>query len=377
MAPRSVSPQRLRKTVALLREALTWPVIARSTTPDDDAVLELTDPDGRTHALHLVEWDLATRALGPRRDGSTSETPVWLVTRATSARRARWREQDENFVDLSGAVRLRLPGMFLDRSDLQPIRGDAARASAHSRNPFSDRGSLVVRVLLAERGRTWTTGDLARAAGVSMATVSLVTEALNSAQLVRPRRVGRERAISIDDPVAVLIQWTRRYDWTRNRSVAFAAPVGAPDRFLRRLPGVLGRAAPGQTDGKRPPLTGRRWALTLQAGASLIAPHAKWDAVHIYVDARSVDELLAIGERAGWPASPTGSVVLLSPYYRTSVWHGMSVTQGLPVVSPTQMMVDLWDYPVRGREQAEYLMQSVGWLSDEPLRTRRGRQPNG
>jgi hypothetical protein len=341
---------RLLLALELLRHALpsTIRVSLRDTT-DGAPALTLTRPDGKRSTVHLRDPE----GLSP--DAITPATPwAWLVTRATAAHRQRWRDRDENFIDLSGAVRLHVPSLLVDRTDLAPARRRAGTSpTPNTRNPFGDRASLVVRVLLEEPGRTWTTSALANEAGVSIATVSLVTEALSTANLIHVRRDGRERAIAIDNPIPVITQWARRYDWTRNTAVAFAAPVGAPERFLDRLPRVLGSRA------------ARQWALTLHAGASLVAPHAKWDTIHVYVDADEPAQLLEIGTHAGWHPSATGSVVLLLPHYRTSVWHHTAVKRGLPVVSRTQLVIDLWDYPVRGREQAEHLMRTAGWFGTD------------
>jgi hypothetical protein len=65
------------------------------------------------------------------------------------------------------------------------------------------------------------------------------------------------------------------------------------------------------------------------------------------------------GEEQGWEPAEQGNVVLMKPYYKTSVWHGMDVIGGVPVVSPLQLALDLWHYPLRGREQAEHLLGAV------------------
>lgn len=52
-----------------------------------------------------------------------------------------------------------------------------------------------------------------------------------------------------------------------------------------------------------------------------------------------------------------GRLVLLAPYYSTSVWEGVRPIGQLPVVSDLQLVLDLWHYPVRGREQAEHLIE--------------------
>jgi hypothetical protein len=338
-------------------------LLATALAPADSPILQ-TDSDGTAatflfphHRLRLIDPDApAPAGTGPW---------AWLVPRATRRQRQHWRDHDENFIDLSGAVRLRLLRIHVDRTDLAPTgRPSATSPAPHTRNPFGDRASLVVRTLLEEPRRTWTTTALAKTANVSPATVSLVTETLRAANLLRVERQGRERDITMENPAAIFPQWARRYDWTRNTAVAFAAPVGAPERFLRKLPSVLGPASVHAR--RRPRLTGRpRWALTLQAGASLIAPHARWDTIHVYVDVDEAAQLITLGTGVGWRPSPTGSVVLLLPYYRTSVWDHTKVRDGLNVVSRTQLILDLWDYPVRGREQAEHLLRTSGWLATD------------
>jgi hypothetical protein len=142
--------------------------------------------------------------------------------------------------------------------------------------------------------------------------------------------------------------WTRGYDWRLNRGVAVHAPVGDLTRFMHRLPRLMP--------------SGARWALTMQAGASLVAPHATWDRVHVYVDVPSAEGSQALTElaaRAGWTPADDGRLVLLIPYYSTSVWHGLRTIDRLPVVSDLQLALDLWHYPLRGREQAEHLLGTM------------------
>lgn len=46
----------------------------------------------------------------------------------------------------------------------------------------------------------------------------------------------------------------------------------------------------------------------------------------------------------------------MAPFYMDSVWRGTRSVHGLPVVSTLQLILDLWHYPIRGREQAEHLI---------------------
>lgn len=334
----STEPHRLAPTMLrLLREALGPTASVQVSAPAPGADLLVRLADGQVIALEIKELD------SPRVPEARTAATVYVLRRATRRLHDEMRRAGHSFVDVSGTVHLALPNILIDRSNLRvQAPGSVVRQSF---DPFSDRGSLIARTLLESvtRERTWGVRELAAEAGVSPATATRVTRELERHGIQIQRR-GRTAAVRLSDPAALFAAWTRAYDWTRNPSVAFHAPVGDPVRFLRRLPNLLGDV---------------RWALTLHAGAAQVAPHATWDRVHVYVDVDTVSDLVGTGERLGWDAADDGRVVLMKPYYRTSVWHDLQVQHGLPVVSTLQLALDLWHYPLRGREQSEHLLKAV------------------
>jgi hypothetical protein len=286
-------------------------------------------PPNKSITLRLVPW-------GEERDASGNATTVWVLSTRDRAAAPRLREREESFVELRGSVHLVLPWLLVDREGLKPPR---MMSTAVTTNPFSDRNSLVLRLLLDDPERAWGIRELAAEAGVSPGTASKVLRRLSMEGLA-DAPAGRQ-PVRLRDPQQVLRRWARAYDWQRNESRAFHAPIGDPQRFLRRLPRVMGTA---------------RWALTMHAGASLVAPHAAWDRVHVYVSAADAGELHDVAEREGWQAADDGRLVLMKPYYKDSVWHGLRTVNDLPVVSDTQLVLDLWHYPLRGIEQAEHIL---------------------
>lgn len=286
-------------------------------------------PPNKSIRLRLVPW-------GEERDASGNATTVWVLSTRDRSAALRLRQREESFIELRGAVHLVLPWLLVDREGLKPPR---IMATPVTTNPFSDRNSLVLRLLLDDPDRAWGIRELATEAGVSPGTASKVLRRLAMEGLA-DAPAGRQ-PVRIRDPRQVLRRWARAYDWQRNESRAFHAPIGDPQRFLRRLPRVMGSA---------------RWGLTMHAGASLVAPHAAWDRVHVYVSAAHAGELHDIAERQGWQAADDGRLVLMKPYYKDSVWHGLRSVNDLPVVSDTQLVLDLWHYPLRGIEQAEHIL---------------------
>lgn len=330
----------LQNAAALLTKALFGTAqVTRLADQDPVArVLEVCTAGGKKTRLRLVPWRAA--AVEPR---SRSEVRVWVLDRRDRRRRDALRRREQNFIDLSGAVRLKLPGLVVDRTDLAPAVGRAR--GRETRNPFSDRGSLITRGVFDQgTGRIWTIRELAGEADVSLGLASYVVNELAQRRLVSVSTDGRAKRVQLNDRVALIEQWSREYDWQRNLAMSFHAPVGSPKRFLKRLPEIL---------------EDRDWALTMQAGASLVAPHASWDQIHIYVRTQDENDILGIAQAAGWSTSPEGRVVLMAPFYMDSVWRGARSVRGLPVVSTLQLILDLWHYPIRGREQAEHLITQV------------------
>ncbi len=250
------------------------------------------------------------------------------------------RARDLSFVALTGAVRLQAPGVLIDRTDLaRPVRA----ASDTRRSAFSDRASLIPRWLLSHRpGKEWTMGALAASTGVPPSVASYAVMDLVTRQLVETETRGKEKWVRLRDPIALIEQWAREYDWRDNPSLSVSAPIGSPKRFLRRfsdLPDIP------------------RIAVTLQAAASLSLPHAPVEHVHIYVGVKNLGALASLTRRLRWPQSPEGSLKLMVPHYKQSVWDGVTERDGVPVVSNVQLLLDLWNYPVRGREQADLILE--------------------
>lgn len=320
----------------LIRAAL-GPLRVEVAAPDSGADLTIRLAGGDEISLQVKQLE------SPGVPGGRADGTVYVLRRATRRLHDELRHAGRNFVDVSGTVHLALSNLFIDRTNL---RAPTARGVVrHSFDPFSDRGSLVARTLMTPMSaeRAWGIRELAAEAGVSAATATRVVREMER-HGVQVQRRGRSAAVRLADPGALFSAWTRAYDWTRNPSVSFHAPMGDATRFLARM---------------RREWNGPRWALTLHAGAAQVAPHATWDRVHVYADVESPADLLDVGRSHGWEAGSDGRVVLMKPYYRTAAWHDLQLLHGLPVVSSLQLALDLWHYPLRGREQAEHLLGTV------------------
>ena len=96
------------------------------------------------------------------------------------------------------------------------------------------------------------------------------------------------------------------------------------------------------------------YALSVQAGASLISPYSVFKEVHVYV--RNQKDIEYFKKQLGLSSADQGAnLVIMLPYYKNSVFFGKQNVNNICVVSDLQLYIDLYEYPIRGREQAEHL----------------------
>lgn len=330
------------RAVKTLKRALPAGTRLRALDPDRDPLLYVVDLDEvPPFAIRLaVEQEpLAAQLAIP---GQEDAVPVVVLRTRRSRNREHLRRSAQSFIDLAGAVHLRVPGFYLDRTDLPPAPESQAEKSGA--DPYTDKASRIARALLASpTRRRWSTQELAGVADVDVSTASRAIRELRRRGLVRDESPGQGRRsrIWVPEPEALLQDWTRSYSWKDNPQLRVAAPVGAPRRSVMRMSELF---------------PSERWAFSLQAGASLIAPHADFDVIHVYVETPSLNAYVADKE---WEITPTGKLCLLDSLYAQSVWYQRRTVKGQPVVSTVQLVLDLWHYPVRGREQAEHLLETV------------------
>lgn len=320
----------LRRIVELLRTAVDTAASVDWQLPD---VIYVVPKRGSPTTLRVIPW---------RHTAYQTATPspqLLFLRRHTRKDLDHLRRSGASFVSLAGAVRLDVPGLFIDRTDFE-IRRAPSYDSA--RNPFSDRASMIPRTLFSGgHGRQWSFSELAEHAGVANSTCSYVVRELDRLGLVQLGRAGRAKTVALSDPYALVEVWSQAYDWRRNTRLAVSAPVGSPRRFIKRLKGS----------------TRFRFAATLHTGADSYLKHTPVEKVYLYVDVDSSSNLEWLIQEQEWHPAQDGALVLMTPYYRRSLWRIVRDVQGTPVVSVLQLILDLWHHPVRGRETAQLLLR--------------------
>src|SRR6266513_41915 len=212
------------------------------------------------------------------------------------------------YVDLSGNCYLALENVLIEKEGKRNIRP----STRPLRSLFAPRATRVVRVLLVDSALAWVERDA-------------------------------DQRICLGKPADLLESWSDSYTYRANEIASYVAP----ERITRRYMAELARAAAAE---------GRRYAFTLNAGVSLVAPNFRVPVVHCYLEGDPAPVARALGLRT--VAEADGTLHVLAPY-DPGVFYGALEKGGLKVVCLPQLYADLFHYERRGRDQAEHLRREA------------------
>src|SRR6267142_3560344 len=168
------------------------------------------------------------------------------------------------FADLSGNCYLAFENVLIEKEGKRNVRP----STRPLRSLFAPRATRVVRALLAEPGRAWRLEELGRAAEVSLGHSHNVVKRLEDLRWLE--RDGAQR-ILLTKLADLLEGWVESYTYRSSEMASYFVP----ERVTRRLMADLARTAVAE---------GRRYAFTLGAGVSLVAPPVRLGAVHCYLE---------------------------------------------------------------------------------------------
>ena len=264
---------------------------------------------------------------------SEHAVPVVVAPYLSPEKQTLCRKSGVYFMDLSGNVFVAHQSFYVERIGF-PNKYPEKRQRRYA---FSDKASLILRELLKDPKRQWGIRELAEKIRLDPGYVSRMAKSLSESGYAS--RVGGK--LKIRSPKEILADWVRAYDLKKNEHHRFF--VLAPDMksILQRIRKI---DIPRKVE----------YALSVQAGAELVAPHAVYKEVHMYVsDGEGIEffkKKLDLKD-----ADQGANLVLMMPYYKHSVFYDSREVENLRVVSDIQLYIDLYRYPVRGREQAEHL----------------------
>lgn len=262
-----------------------------------------------------------------------NRVPVIVGRYFSPQRQKQCREAGVNFIDLSGNVFLHQGNIYVERAGFANRYPEIRKG----RGPFSDKASLILRVLLSEKRRRWGVREMAERVGLDPGFVSRMARELES----RGYAARVDSKIELLQPEQILEDWVRDYSYRKNRSYSCFCLADSAEVIIDK---VRRLKVPEELEH----------ALGLHAGAALFAPHAVYGEVHIYIPGEKEADFFMSGLKLR-KASQGANVILLSPFYKRSVFWDVQKRDGLKVTSDLQLFLDLYNYPLRGREQAEHI----------------------
>jgi hypothetical protein len=246
------------------------------------------------------------------------------------------REQNVGYLDGVGNCRIAAPGLFIQVSG-RPNRPAGNKAAI---DPFSRKSSRIARVLLTNPDKGWQLQQLAREAGVSLGLASKVKNAL----LEEAYLEQRDRLLYVRDPAKLLQAWVAQYRPHVKRLQLFAMP--RPSETETRLADwCRAHALP--------------YALTQLSAAWRYTPMVRYDKSVVYIDKKieSEADLRSLLGCLDARRVDTGVNCTLWLTDDAAVFRDARQVDGVIVVSPLQLYLDLQMLAGRGEEAAQEILE--------------------
>ena len=304
-------------------------VVTISVKPDQRRVDLLVQT--RQHLLPNTVLGIFQKLNADRPDG----TPL-LCTPYISPRVAEMcREQNVGYLDGVGNCWIAAPGLFVHVTG-RPNRPTVSKAV----DPFSKKSSRIVRTLLTHPQKGWQVQQLARQADVSLGLVSKAKTALVEDAYLEEH----DRLLFVRDGVKLLQGWLAEYRPHVKRVQLFAIP--RPNEIEKRL------AEWCRTNKVT-------YALTQLAAAWRYSPMVRYDKSVAYIDRKleTGSKLKSLLDHLDAKEVETGANCILWITDDPAVFTDSKEFDGVKVVSPLQLYLDLMALPGRGKDAAEEVFE--------------------
>ncbi|MFO0935423.1 MAG: type IV toxin-antitoxin system AbiEi family antitoxin [Gemmataceae bacterium] len=303
--------------------------ITLSVKPDHRLVKLLVH--NRLHLSPNTILGLFPKLKGDHKDGVVLVCAPYISPRVAEM----CREQNVNYLDGVGNCWIVAPGLFVH------VTGRLNRPNVKKAvDPFSRMSSRIVRTLLSHPCKGWQVRQLAEQAEVSLGLASMAKTALVDEAFV----TERDRLLFVRDGTKLLQQWSAEYRPDVKRVQLFAIP--RPNEIEKRL-----------ADWCR--TNGVRYALTQLAAAWRYSPMVRYDKSVAYIDRKlgTDDKLKSLLEYLDARETESGANCILWLTDDHAVFTDTKEIDGVNVVSPLQLYLDLMALSGRGKDAAEEIFE--------------------
>ena len=207
-----------------------------------------------------------------------------------------------------------------------------------AKNIFEPKASRVLRCLLTNPNEAWSVRRIADEVQVSVGYAHAVTVSLM--ELVYIVR-NESNQIELVNPIKLLERWASYHQYLHeNRFDEYYTFEKNIDKIIEKLGKVTSH-----------------YALTTLSGAYVVSPYVRPTVVEMYV--RDEDQKQNIVQSLELkPIISDGNVRLVQPYDE-GVFYKTQDVEGVKMVSNVQLYVDLFNYPSRGEEAAQNILEKI------------------
>jgi hypothetical protein len=245
------------------------------------------------------------------------------------------RSHGVNYLDEAGNCRLSAPGFFLQVEGRKPVR----RATPSRPDPFAIKSSRIARLLLGNPKRDWQVQELADEAHVSLGLAAKVKRALLEQAFVEEQN----RRVRLRDPTALLDAWASKYKLSQERVTLYV---------MEKTAKVEGKIARWCGDHAV------RFAVSDLAGAWRLSPAVQYHMSTIYVEPGGCGDVVnGLVEHLEAKRVDSGANLVLVVPDDAFVLYQSRKVEGIEVVSPVQLYLDLHKQPGRSAEVAQEILQ--------------------
>jgi hypothetical protein len=212
---------------------------------------------------------------------------------------------------------------------------------------LGDKANIIIRAMLAQPDRKWVARDFEKELGVGRARAATVLSALRTKGFVGGVRSGRLAYSVLQNREELLEEWLKVYKFEINEAHLYYAPR---ENILSRLKEYF-----ASRNGSK------KYALTLHTGANFITNYVNTPTMYCYLPAENFENA-SLDLRQALDLKELkngGNFYLIKPHYKTAVFYNTQTMKGYNVVSDLQLYLDLYHFPQRGRDHAEYLLKTL------------------
>ncbi len=237
------------------------------------------------------------------------------------------------YIDLIGDVYLKFDSVLVDRIS------NAERETERrlNRGIFAKKATRIIRSLINDPNKKWNITELANLCEMSPAGVYFVINQLEDKGYVSREK---DKSIRVLDSRRLLKDWASNWTVEKSRSTGFFSFAKNPEE-------VISKVAKTGND------LGLKYAFTGMAGASMVSPFVRYNEVWVYISG-NIDDLV---KKLDLRPTTTGANIRIFEPYDDGLFMDFRKIGDVNVVSDIQLYVDLFNYPARGKEQAEWLLE--------------------